>query len=73
MTHEIETTKKPLAPDERDRLATLETRIGEGMATFVAVGEALAEIRESRLYRATGARDRMTRRPHGAKRLRRQT
>jgi len=54
MNNEIKTTKKPLAPDERDRLATLETRIGEGMATFVAVGAALAEIREARLYRATG-------------------
>lgn len=37
--------------DDAARLAELEAIIGPGKATFVAVGNALAEIRESRLYR----------------------
>lgn len=40
-----------LAVGERDRLAACEGVIDRGLATFVQVGEALVEIRESRLYR----------------------
>ena len=38
---------------ERDRLAELEQTIERGLQTFVEVGQALAEIRDGRLYRAT--------------------
>ena len=38
---------------ERDRLAELEQTIERGLQTFVEVGAALAEIRDSWLYRAT--------------------
>ncbi len=37
---------------EVDRLAELEHVVATGIATFVAVGVALAEIRDARLYRA---------------------
>ena len=39
----------------RDRLTDCECVIASGMRTFVDVGTALAEIRDSRLYRATHA------------------
>lgn len=38
---------------ERNRLTECETIIEKGLQTFVEVGIALAEIRESRLYRLT--------------------
>lgn len=41
-----------LAVRERTRLASCETRIERGLATFVEVGEALLEVRDGRLYRA---------------------
>jgi hypothetical protein len=41
----------PLTDAEYARLETLETTISKGMDTFVEVGSALAEIRDSRLYR----------------------
>src|SRR5262245_34442237 len=44
---------KALAVRERQRLAELETVIDQGMRTFLDVGNALLEIRESRLYRET--------------------
>lgn len=37
---------------ERDRLHQYETVIEHGLTTFVEVGEALAAIRDARLYRA---------------------
>lgn len=40
---------------ERDRLVELEAVIARGLQTFVEVGAALLEIRESRLYRETHA------------------
>lgn len=40
---------------ERDRLAALEQTIERGLQTFVEVGMALAEIRDSRLYRSAHA------------------
>lgn len=40
-----------LAPRDAERLADLEVTIALGLTTFVQVGQALAEIRESRLYR----------------------
>ena len=42
-----------MAHAEQTRLDALEREIERGLATFVAVGEALLEIRERRLYRAT--------------------
>lgn len=46
-------TKSPdLSAPERDRLAELEEVVNRGLRTFVEVGSALAEIRDSRLYRA---------------------
>jgi len=36
---------------ETNRLTELETVVAKGMETFIAVGQALKEIRESRLYR----------------------
>lgn len=44
-----------LTGPEAARLADLEARIRRGMETFVEVGTALAEVRESRLHRATHA------------------
>jgi hypothetical protein len=38
---------------EADRLAELEDVVERGLATFVQVGEALAQIRDGRLYRVT--------------------
>lgn len=38
---------------ELDRLGHLESIIDRGIATFMEVGQALAEIRDTRLYRAT--------------------
>jgi SAM-dependent methyltransferase len=42
-----------LAARERSRLAELERVVEHGLATFVEVGLALAEIRDARLYRET--------------------
>jgi hypothetical protein len=44
-----------LSKDEEDRLATLEERIAPVVQGFIEAGEALAEIRADRLYRATHA------------------
>ncbi|MDD5349316.1 MAG: DUF5131 family protein [Chthoniobacteraceae bacterium] len=41
----------PLTPEERHRLRCCEKTIRAGMGTFVAVGTALMEIRNARLYR----------------------
>lgn len=43
----------PLSAGERHRLQMCEKTIREGMGTFVAVGTALMEIRDARLYRQT--------------------
>lgn len=43
----------PLTPEELRRLELCEKTIREGMGTFVAVGTALLEIRDARLYRQT--------------------
>jgi len=42
-----------LSPDERKQLAAHERTIRAGLGTFVAVGSALMQIRDNRLYRAT--------------------
>lgn len=42
---------EPLSSPEAARLTELETVVGRGLDTFVGVGTALAEIRDSRLYR----------------------
>jgi hypothetical protein len=42
-----------LTQSEDARLARNETRISQGLASFVEVGEALSDIRDARLYRAT--------------------
>lgn len=44
--------ERVLTEPERYRLADLEETIGHGLQTFVEVGTALAEVRDSRLYRA---------------------
>lgn len=44
-----------LVPVERERLAECERVIARGLQTFREVGTALAEIRDSRLYRETHA------------------
>ena len=44
---------QPLTEAECARLAALEAKVREGMATFVEVGTALMEIRDSRLYRTS--------------------
>jgi site-specific DNA-methyltransferase (adenine-specific) len=44
-----------LAPVERSRLGELEQVVERGLRTFVEVGNALREIRDSRLYRETHA------------------
>lgn len=44
-----------LSPAEQERLTALETTVANGLATFVQVGIALAEIRAVRLYRSTSA------------------
>ena len=43
----------PLTQDEADWLATCERTINEGLSTFLAVGNALVEIRNNKLYRAS--------------------
>ncbi|MGD9949883.1 MAG: hypothetical protein AB7U29_15590 [Desulfobulbus sp.] len=43
--------EKPLTPAEHTRLTALESIIRENFLAYVAVGNALLEIRESRLYR----------------------
>ncbi len=45
----------PLSMEERRRLKACERVIEEGLQTFYEVGNALAEIRESRLYRISDA------------------
>lgn len=42
-----------LAPRDAERLTELEAKVEKGLTTFVEVGAALAEIRDSRLYRET--------------------
>jgi hypothetical protein len=49
----ITTTILVLSETEDARLARNETRISQGLASFVEVGEALSDIRDARLYRAT--------------------
>ncbi len=44
-----------LTSSEATRLAELEEQISSGLATFVAVGQALLEVRDRRLYRQTHA------------------
>ncbi|HEY8828092.1 MAG TPA: hypothetical protein VIM17_10080 [Jatrophihabitantaceae bacterium] len=46
-------TAVPLTVEEESRLSELETIVTASMDTFVAVGNALVEISESKLYRAT--------------------
>lgn len=41
----------PVTTAERERLAALEETIDQGMTTFIAVGTALAEVRDGQLYR----------------------
>lgn len=48
--------EKPLTRDESGRLATLEKVISENFLGFVAVGNALVEINEKRLYRTKEGR-----------------
>jgi hypothetical protein len=43
---------EPIAIDESKRLISLEATIAAGRQSFLEVGSALAEIRDSRLYRA---------------------
>lgn len=47
---------QPLTPDAAHRLGKCEATIERGLTTFVEVGEALMEIRDQRLYRATHPR-----------------
>jgi hypothetical protein len=42
-----------LSPLERNRLLNLEQVVEQGLDAFVAVGQALLEIRDARLYRET--------------------
>lgn len=44
--------KLDLTTSEATRLSELEARVEEGIAAFITTGQALAEIRDSRLYRA---------------------
>jgi len=46
-------TNELLTKDEADRMLSLESAIEQGVKTFVEVGAALMEIRESRLYRVS--------------------
>ena len=48
--------EKPLSPVEQTRLQALESVIQENFMAYVAVGNALLEIRESRLYRTEEGR-----------------
>ena len=43
----------PRKPEETRRLAELEDVVARGLETFIAVGDALREIRDRRLYRLT--------------------
>lgn len=43
--------RRPLSDPEREQLASCEATIEQGLATFIAVGNALMTIRDSRLYR----------------------
>jgi phage N-6-adenine-methyltransferase len=45
------TYTQSIQPDEKQRLRELESKIDAGLKTFVDVGTALLEIRDSRLYR----------------------
>lgn len=47
------TEKKPLSANEEARFKQLEIIIRENFASFVRVGQSLAEIRDRQLYRAT--------------------
>lgn len=47
--------RTPLTPAERTRLAELEAVIERGQETFIEVGSALTEIRDTRLYLETHA------------------
>jgi hypothetical protein len=49
----IAITRQPITPADSARLTGLEAVIDSGLRTFVDVGAALLEIRESRLYRQT--------------------
>jgi hypothetical protein len=53
MTGDLERVTTELKPDEQQRRDTLESIIRDGLNTFRDVGEALAEIRDSGLYRST--------------------
>jgi hypothetical protein len=46
-------TKVPLSEVETTRLMELENIVSTAMRTFVEIGDALAEIRDSKLSRAT--------------------
>jgi hypothetical protein len=46
--------ERMLIPNEQTRFAELELVIDRGLRTFIEVGDALREIRDSRLYRETG-------------------
>ncbi len=46
------TTLEPITLDESKRLIELEKTVEAGRQTFIAVGTALAEIRDTRLYKA---------------------
>ncbi len=46
-------TSHSLSRDDRARLTELERVVEAGLATFIEVGEALAQIRDQRLYEAT--------------------
>lgn len=53
---ELEKYEQPLRPAEERRLAELEQIIQDNFLGFVAVGQALAEINEQRLYRTESGR-----------------
>jgi hypothetical protein len=51
-TTSLPTTLEPISLDESKRLIELEITVEAGRQTFIAVGTALAEIRDTRLYKA---------------------
>jgi len=51
----LPTVTKPLTPAESGRLDKLEAVVERGVSSFIEVGRALAEIRDSTLYRQTHA------------------
>lgn len=53
---EVIVQEKPLSPVERTRLKDLESVIRENFLAYVAVGNALLEIRENKLYRTEEGR-----------------